>query len=90
MLRIVVDGDAADRVLALPWELLRLQDGFPVQEGRLDIVREIKIDEAPGLEPKSDAFKVLVHIAAPEDEQGQGALSYEEEAYRLVLSMQRD
>ena len=88
LLRIIVDGDSADRVLALPWELLRLNDGFPVKEGRLDIVREIKVEEAPGLEPNSDAFKVLVHIAAPEDEEGQSALMYDEEAYRLVLSMQ--
>ncbi|MCP4755561.1 MAG: hypothetical protein GY866_32260, partial [Proteobacteria bacterium] len=89
LLRIIVDGDLADRVLALPWELFRLNAGFPVKEGLLDIVREIKVDDAPGLEPKPDAFKVLVHIAAPEDEEGQGALMYEEEAYRLVLSMQQ-
>ncbi len=89
LLRIIVDGDLADRVLALPWELLRLNDCFPVKEGQLDIVREIKVDGAPGLATAPDAFRVLVHIAAPEDEEGQGALMYEEEAYRLILSMQR-
>ncbi|MCP4694616.1 MAG: aminopeptidase P family protein, partial [Desulfobacterales bacterium] len=89
LLRIVVDGDLADRVLALPWELLHLDGRFPVKEARLDIVREISVPNAPGLEAPSSAFKVLVHIAAPEDEEGQGALMYEEEAYRLVLSMQR-
>ncbi len=89
LLRIVVEGDRADRVLALPWELLHLDGRFPVKEARLDIVREVSVPNTPGLETRSAAFKVLVHIAAPEDDEGQGALMYEEEAYRLVLSMQR-
>jgi tetratricopeptide (TPR) repeat protein len=89
LLRIIVDGDGADRVLALPWELLYLDGRFPVKEARLDIVREVSVPNALGLEPQTAAFKVLVHIAAPEDDAGQGALMYEEEAYRLVLSMQQ-
>ncbi|MCP4117828.1 MAG: tetratricopeptide repeat protein [Desulfobacteraceae bacterium] len=89
LLRIVVDGNQADRVLALPWELLWLDSRFPVEEAKLDIVREVKKANAPGLDPRSSALKVLVHIAAPEDDAGQGALMYEEEAYRLVLSMQQ-
>ncbi len=65
LLRIVVEGEGADRVLALPWELLRLDGRFPVKEARLDIVREIRVPDAPGLETRPGAFKALVHIAAP-------------------------
>ncbi|MFH2043583.1 MAG: DUF3856 domain-containing protein [Pseudomonadota bacterium] len=89
LLRIVVDGDWADRVLALPWELLYIDGRFPVKEARLDVVREVSVANAPGLEPQTTPFRVLVHIAAPEADDGQSSLMYEEEAYRLVLSMQQ-
>ncbi|MBU1054844.1 MAG: tetratricopeptide repeat protein [Proteobacteria bacterium] len=89
LLRIVVDGDWADRVLALPWELLYIDGRFPVKEARLDVVREVSVANAPGLKPQTKPFRVLVHIAAPEDDEGQSSLMYEEEAYRLVLSMQQ-
>ncbi len=57
-----------------------------MKETRPDIVREIRVPNAPGLETRAEAFKVMAHVAAPQDEEGQGALMVEEEADRLVLS----
>lgn len=89
MLRIVVEEDWADRIFALPWELLYINGRFPVKEAHLDMVREVCVANAPCLKPQTTAFRVLVNIAGPEDKEGQGSLAYEEEAYRLVLSMQQ-
>ncbi|MBU4009410.1 MAG: CHAT domain-containing protein, partial [Proteobacteria bacterium] len=89
LLRIVAGSDWADSILSLPWELLYIDGRFPVKEARLDVVREVNVANVPGFEPQTTAFRVLLHIAAPEDDEGQNSLAYEEEAYRLVLSMQQ-
>ena len=89
MLRIRAEGPGADRILALPWELLWWDGRFPVKDIRLDLVREVVVPGAPELEAEVGDFKVLVHIAAPEVEDGGGALDYEQEAYRLVLAMEQ-
>jgi hypothetical protein len=39
----------ADRALALPWELLRLDGCFPIEEGTLDLAREALVPGTPGL-----------------------------------------
>ncbi|ACL03439.1 TPR repeat-containing protein [Desulfatibacillum aliphaticivorans] len=88
LLRLRVQGGQAHQVLALPWELLFVDGEFPVKEARLDIVRECVGESLPELPPASGDFKVMVHIASPEDVEGRGALGHEEESYRLVLSME--
>jgi tetratricopeptide (TPR) repeat protein len=70
----------ADRALALPWELLRLDEHFPVEEGTLDLAREAMVPGAPGLVAPSKPLSVVATVAAPIDAT---ALDYEEEMYRL-------
>ncbi|MGV7224322.1 MAG: SIR2 family protein, partial [Nitrospinales bacterium] len=89
LFRVVVDGPQTDRVLALPWELIHVDGRFPVKESRIDLVREVVSPNGSELSEPDKHLRVLVHIAAPEDPEGIGALHYEEEAYRLVLSMQQ-
>src|SRR4051794_6308171 len=38
-----------DGILALPWELMRLDGHFAVRDGRLDIARSVPVGEAPML-----------------------------------------
>jgi tetratricopeptide (TPR) repeat protein len=70
----------ADRALALPWELLRLDGHFPVEEGTLDLAREAVVPSAPGLTAPNKPLSVVATVAAPVDAT---ALDYEEEMYRL-------
>jgi hypothetical protein len=45
--RVEGPGSLADPVLALPWELISVEPGvFPVQEGRLEVVREAVMEGA--------------------------------------------
>ncbi|NJL27095.1 MAG: tetratricopeptide repeat protein [Thermoanaerobaculia bacterium] len=74
-------GPLADQVLALPWELLTLEEGvFAVEVGQLDIIREATSDAAATLPEPSGPVRVAVTISAPKD---QAELSYEEEQFRL-------
>ncbi|MDJ0836995.1 MAG: tetratricopeptide repeat protein [Acidobacteriota bacterium] len=69
----------ADALLTLPWELLFLDETFPVREGLLDLVR----DAAPGrtpLPPSDAPLSVLACVAAPVD---QGSVDFETENFRL-------
>jgi len=89
VLRVVADGgddgeSRADAVLALPWELLRLDAAFPVEQGRLDLAREAVVPDAPGLDAPVDGLKVVATVAAPIDA---SALDAEGECYRLWLAM---
>jgi tetratricopeptide (TPR) repeat protein len=70
----------ADRALALPWELLRLDGHFPVEEGTLDLAREAVVPSATGLTAPDKPLSVVATVAAPVDAT---ALDYEEEMYRL-------
>ena len=88
--RVAADADralAADQALALPWELLVLDGRFPVEDGRLDVVREAVVPDLPGLTPPTQALGVVVTIAAPV---GATSLDYEGESYRLWLAMGAD
>ena len=83
----VEDGDGqagreqlANRLLALPWELLHLDDAFPVQEHTLDLVREAVVPGVPDLQEPDCPLTVAVTVAAPE---GAVPLNYEEEMFRL-------
>jgi tetratricopeptide (TPR) repeat protein len=70
----------ADRVLALPWELLWIEDGFPVEEGTLDVAREAVVPEMRKVEEPDQPLTVVATIAAPVDVTD---FDYEEEMFRL-------
>ncbi|HVT60659.1 MAG TPA: CHAT domain-containing protein [Thermoanaerobaculia bacterium] len=77
----------ADRALALPWELLRLNGGFPVEAGTLDLAREVVVAGAPGLGGPDRPLTVVATVAAPVDAT---ALDYELEMYRLWRALGRE
>ncbi|HSN85291.1 MAG TPA: CHAT domain-containing protein, partial [Thermoanaerobaculia bacterium] len=70
----------ADRVLALPWELLWIEERFPVEDGTLDLAREAFVSGVRQLEPPDKPLTVVATIAAPTDA---GSFHYEEEMFRL-------
>ncbi|HEY4564713.1 MAG TPA: CHAT domain-containing protein, partial [Thermoanaerobaculia bacterium] len=70
----------ADRALALPWELLRLDGCFPIEEGTLDLARESLVPRTPGLTAPNQPLSVVATVAAPIDA---AALDLEDEMYRL-------
>jgi tetratricopeptide (TPR) repeat protein len=77
----------ADRALALPWELLRLDGRFPVEEATLDLTREVVVSGAPGPDASDRPLAVVATVAAPIDAT---ALDYELEMYRLWLALGRE
>ena len=77
----------ADHALALPWELLRVAERFPVEELQLDIVREVVVPELEGLQEPTDPLRVVATVAAPDDAT---ALDYEGEVYRLWQALGAD
>jgi tetratricopeptide (TPR) repeat protein len=77
----------ADRALALPWELLRLDGRFPVEEGTLDLAREAVVPDALGLGAPSQPLSVVAIAAAPVDAT---SLDLEEEMYRLWRALGRE
>lgn len=84
-IRVAAATPQGDQALALPWELLMPEDGtFAVHTGQLDVVRDAVTDGAPPLPEPSAPLTVAVTIAAPE---GQVALRYEEEAFRLTAAL---
>ncbi len=74
----------ADRALALPWELLRLEDRFPLEAGTLDLAREALVPGRPGLGPPDRALAVVGSVAAPVD---QPPLNLEDEMFRLAQAL---
>ena len=46
---LLVVGSDDDRILALPWELIRLDGHFAVRDGRLDVARSVPAETAPVL-----------------------------------------
>jgi tetratricopeptide (TPR) repeat protein len=73
---------ADDRLLALPWELIRV-DGYPVRDGRLDLARTTP-DPLPARQPPAAGpFRLLVNVSAPA---GSG-LDYEAESYRITRAL---
>lgn len=79
-LRVHERSDQADRVLALPWELV----AFGEAGLSFRVVREAVAEGAPELPPPSRALAVGALIAAPED---LSPLAYEEEALRLQIAL---
>jgi hypothetical protein len=77
----VEEGPEAERVMALPWELLMPEPGrFAVYEAQLDLVREAFVEGAPELPEPTAPLALAVVVAAPE---GQLPLKHEEEEFRL-------
>ena len=54
----------ADRLLALPWELLRIDGDFPVEKGELDVSREAVQAELEGLPKPDRPLSVVAAVAA--------------------------
>lgn len=79
-------GPAADATLALPWELLAPEEPglWPVQDGRLSVIREAVADGAPDLPEPTGPLTLAAVIAAPED---RVAFAYEQEAFRLLAAL---
>jgi tetratricopeptide (TPR) repeat protein len=72
-----------DLILALPWELLRLDERFAVRDGRLDVARCVPVDGASVLEPPGEPVKLLINVSAPED----SGLDYEAESYFIARAL---
>ena len=70
-------------ILALPWELIRLQDQFAVREGLLDVARCVLIDDAPAPTPPSAPIALVMTVAAPEP----STLDEDAERYRLLRAI---
>ena len=83
---LVMESDD-DKVLALPWELLRLEDGWPIRDGRLDLARCVPNAHAGQIAPPARPVGVHVNVCAPEGE-GVAHLNYEKEAYRITTALQ--
>src|SRR5262249_37884142 len=93
VLRIVASGSGAGAVMALPWELVRVGSEFPVETGRLHVVREVR---APGAEDgpaEPEELRLLAHIAAPEGADPKGRevapLELEDAAWRMARALDR-
>ena len=80
---LLVIESADDRVLALPWELLRLEGRFAVRDGRLDVARSVPVSAAPLLSPPAAELSLLVNVSAPE----RSGLDYERESYLIVRAL---
>ncbi len=80
-------GRDQEDLLGLPWELIRHDGRFLVQDGLLDVVRSIRHEDPnrprPQLPEPKVPFKLVVHVAAPV---GSG-LDYEGESYRIVRAL---
>jgi hypothetical protein len=79
---LVIESDE-DRILALPWELIRLDGRFAVHDGRLDVARSVPGENAPVLSKPAAPMSLLVNISAPE---GSG-LDYERESYAILRAL---
>lgn len=81
---LLVIESAEDLVLALPWELLRLQGRYPVEAGRLDVARCVPAAGAPLLGPPAAPLTLLVNVSAPAGSR----LDYEAESYYIGRALQ--
>ncbi len=80
---LLVIESADDFILALPWELLRLEGRYAVQEGRLDVARSVPAPGTPVLAPPAEPVRLLINVSAPE---GSG-LDYEAESYYITRAL---
>jgi tetratricopeptide (TPR) repeat protein len=85
----VSGNSVGDRwALALPWELLTLEEGvFPVFQGQLEIVREVIVNESPFLMAPTSPLTMAVCISAPHEQEDKPGFAYEEESYHLARAV---
>ena len=81
---LLVIESAEDLVLALPWELLRLEGRHAVEDGRLDIARSVPSAGAPELAPPTAPISLLLNVSAPAGSR----LDYEAESYYINRALQ--
>jgi len=79
---LVIDS-SDDAILALPWELIRVDGKFAVHDGRLDVARSVPEENSPFLCRPAAPVGLLVNISAPD---GSG-LDYERESYAIVRAL---
>jgi hypothetical protein len=79
---LVIESDD-DLILALPWELLRIDHSFVVAEARLDVARSVPAKGAPELGPPKEPVTLVVNVSAPEG----GGLNYEAESYAITRAL---
>lgn len=72
-----------ETVLGLPWELLRLENTWPVKDGRLDVARCYINVKGAVLQPPTGPLHMLLHVCAPAN----SGLNYEEESYRILRAV---
>ena len=78
---LVIESDD-DRILGLPWELLRLAGRYAVEDGRLDLARCVVGGAAvQELGPPTASLRLLVNVSAPA---GTGSISYEHESLLIT------
>ena len=79
---LVIESDD-DLILALPWELLKIDGRFAVADALLDVARSVPAAGAPELGPPNEPVTLVVNVAAPE---GSG-LDYEAESYAITRAL---
>lgn len=72
-----------ESILSLPWELLRLENTYPVKEGRLDLARCFPNEHGATLPPPTEPLRLLLHVSAPAD----SGLRYEAESHRIYRAV---
>lgn len=86
IVRVRVSGPCANEALLLPWELLLVDDNFPVAAGRFHLVREVVVPSAEGFPAAPPLLSVVAHISCPEG-QGIPELDLENAAYRMARAL---
>jgi hypothetical protein len=80
---LLIIESADERTVSLPWELLRLQGRYAVQDGALDVTRCVLAPGALQLARPTTPVTLMVTIAAPE----QSGLDYEAESYSITRAL---
>ncbi len=73
-----------EEVLSLPWELVRIDDRFPVELGQLDVARSFPLAGAQELPLPGGHLGLNLTFAAP---RGVPTLNYEVESYRILRAL---
>lgn len=87
LVRVRARGPEANAVLVLPWELLVVEDRFPVERGELSVVREaVAAGVDHGLPSEPLELSVVAHVAAPMHSE-LPELNLEEAAFRMARAL---
>lgn len=80
---LVIESDD-DALLSLPWELLRIGNRWVVRDGWLDVVRCVRVPDAPLLPVPTEPVSLLVNVSAPAG----SVLDYEKESHSIRVATQ--